>query len=1421
MSRVQKESNAALHRLVDDFDRHVKMLHQLGEPTEQWSTILEYVLCTKLPEETLKNWEDHASTLDTPDYATLIDFLQRKMRILESISMNHQSTKESTHPNPVRRAPQQLSSCSSTTSNSKECPYCQHEHALSSCYKYCRLPLSERIQIANEKKVCNNCLRKGHWARNCLTSSRCKHCRDRHHTLLHRSNEPAGSKEGSPERPDSPKPKDRAYAQSLNVTETTERSEEVFLLTVRVNIVDADGKEHSVRALLDSASQASLMTERIARLLQIKRSPANVKVLGAGKVSRNVRESVFAEIRSKRQHFSCGVQFMLMDQITSNIPSENIAISHWCIPKGIELADPEFNKSQPIDLLIGAKHYYSFFPSAARVHLGPDLPSLIDSVFGWIVAGSAMLHYPANSQTIISNAVCMMSLEESMERFWKIESLVMKDGYSPEERRCEQLFQTTTTRDKDGRYIVRLTRHPDFGVRLGASKTSAKRRFELLEKRFVRNAKLKEEYHAFMKEYYELGHMRLVRDELPEPVESYYLPHHPVFKESSTTTKIRVVFDGSSKTTSGYSLNEALCVGPVVQDELLDQLLRFRTYRVALVGDIAKMYRQILLHPDDRPLVRIFFRFSTQQPVQIYELNTVTYGLAPSSFLATRALIQLADDEGDAYPRAGPALRKNFYVDDFIGGANSVEEATLLRDELAELLLKGGFELRKWTSNCPDVLRGLDESQIGTTSKMSFASHEAVKTLGISWVPQEDWLLFEGLCQPDTDVITKRSVLSTIAKMYDPLGMIAPIVIRAKMIMQEIWTYSCDWDDALPAGIVSKWKQLQQEIQSLSQYRMERYVLVPGARKIELHTFSDASTVAYGACTYVRCEEPGRARVMLLASKSKVAPLKQLTVARLELCACVLAAHLHHRIKRAIATNIDASWFWTDSAICTAWIRAPPTTWKTFVANRVAEIQHFTSDAKWRHIAGVENPADLVSRGMEVLEFNNSMAWRHGPAWLAKPEDVWPMSDPTEPSEAIQEKKVLTAAVATCTNELFLRWSSFTRLVNVVGYCRRFIAMVPHLRRIRREGAMHSNEGNAHSSNSASPKVLSVLERAAAEDALLRLAQRESFAEELSDLQTGKQIRRQSQLRRLTPFLDKKGIIRVGGRLNLAQLPFQSKHPALLPKGHPLARLIAESYHKLLLHGGGRLLLSSIRERFWPLNGRMLVKAVVRNCIRCIRHHPTAAEQHTGQLPSGRLVPSRPFAVTGVDYAGPLYLKPAHRRAASLKAYLCVFVCFTTKAVHLELVGDLSTEGFLAALRRFTARRGVPEHIHSDNVGSSMTAIPDPELTHAHINTEQHLTKLQLLVQKFWKHWQKEYLQELQKDPRIAKNADNIQPGRMVIVVDELLPTTRWPLARVVEVHPGADGLVRVVTLRTPKGIIKRPITKICPLPISSENVGA
>ncbi|XP_058448694.1 uncharacterized protein LOC131428666 [Malaya genurostris] len=1553
--KMKNESAAALHGLVDEFERHTKTLRQLGEPTEHWSTILEHLLCTRLHDDTVKAWEDHASTVSNPDYNCLIDFLQRRTRVLESISVNHRiPDTQSTSALPAQPSKRsfhsqiRLSSCASTansavTDSVEKCILCNQYHLLMRCPRFNRLSLSERQQLVNSNRLCRNCMKGNHIVRNCQSSFNCRKCNRRHHTFLHPEH-PNGSSQGShesePTVPASPvfnfsqsngSSTAESFKQStITATESPrvevssavhQPRESVFLLTVIVKVIDVFGVEHLARALLDSASQPNLITDRMARILRLQRQKVNVTVQGAGKLSKPVCESVFAQVQSRKGDFSCNVNFLVMDKVTANLPSQNISTAEWCIPKDLFLADPSFNESQPIDMVLGAKHFYSFFPSAARLQLDKNLPLLIDSVFGWIIVGSASQISPTQTPVSTANGmvISMLSLEDSLERFWKTEELTTKDNYSSEERHCESYYHSTVSRNSEGRYIVRYPRKPDFNVMLGESKSSALRRFELLERRLKRNSYLKDEYYQFMREYLSLGHMRLVEADDEYNSQTYYLPHHPVFKEASTTTKIQVVFDGSAKTSSGFSLNEALCVGPVVQDNLLTIILRFRTYPIALVGDIAKMYRQILIHPDDSALQRILWRFSDQTPVQTYELLTVTYGLGPSSYLATRTLQQLTEDEGISHALAGAAIKKCFYVDDFIGGAQTIEEAIRLRTELSDLLHKGGFTLRKWTSNQLEVLQGLPSDEIGTQSALHFSPNETIKALGISWEPEADHLRFDSKIRCSNEPPTKRTILSDIAKLFDPLGLIAPVVVRAKILMQELWLLSCGWDDPVPEPIKTKWEKYYHELANISEHRVDRYAFLPDS-VVQLHTFADASISAYGACTYVRCESKGEVKIRLLASKTRVAPLKRISIPRLELCAAVLAAHLHAHIKKAIDVNVSESYFWSDSSVTLHWLRSPPNVWPTYVANRVSEIQQFTHGCQWKHVPGCENPADLASRGMSVDEFLKNDIWISGPSWLSRPLQDWPESIP--PSVSHEELEIKTTVAVTqitpTVHPWFLRWSSYGRLLHVIGYCMRFV---------------NNTRAKIRTQPPTSPEVivgrtLTVNELAKSKTFLIRLAQNDEFVAEINQLDKNKSVSKCSHIRQMTPFLDAERVLRVGGRLNFAQLPYQAKHPALIPTNHPFTRLIVEDFHRKLLHGGGRLLLTAIREEFWPLNGRRLVRNVVRNCFRCTRLNPVPAQQQIGQLPVSRVIPSRPFSVTGVDYAGPLYLRPIHKRAAPAKAYLCVFVCFSTKAVHLELVSDLSTQAFLCSLRRFIARRGRPAHIHSDNgknfegakndltelftmlkdgfqqdeiaafctekgitwhltppkaphfgglweaavkvakkhlfrqlgssrlsfeemctiltqieaimnsrpllpmtedpndlaaltpahflIGSSMYALPDPDLQNAPVNRLDHYQKLQLHVQKFWTHWRKEYLQELQKDTRGWIRNNEIVPGKMVIIVDELHPPIRWPLARIEAVLPGKDKLTRVVSLRTVRGIINRPISKICLLPSAS-----
>ncbi|XP_055527796.1 uncharacterized protein LOC129720358 [Wyeomyia smithii] len=566
---VQKESAAALHGLVDEFERHTKILHQLGEPTDEWSTILEHLLCTRLHNDSLRAWEEHASTVENPNFQCLVDFLQRRIRVLESISVNDHAPGSQTTPstnqaaNYNRRQSQfRLSSNASTAISSYKCPACNGNHYIARCAKFMQQSVSERKQLVSRKRLCHNCLKGNHLVASCPCELNCRKCNQHHHTLLHleqsgtiqrsgndsasRSANPASSttQSASTSLGNSVEQTSVPATEIVPAVETStpvqQPAENVLLLTVVVNVIDAYGHAHPARALLDSASQPNLIFNRLVRILRLKRKSVNITVQGAGQMSKMIQEALFATITSRKQNFPCGVEFLIMDKVTADLPAQFVSTAEWNLPTDIFLADPAFNKSQPIDMVIGVKHFYSFFPSSARMQLRENLPLLVDSVFGWVVAGSAGLASSTAQQPSCSVvAVSMITLEESVERFWKTEDLATTDNYSVEERRCESFFTSTFARTHEGRYMVRLPRKPDFAIMLGESEATARRRFELLERRLQRDPDLKAEYHKFMREYLDLGHMKPVKPRSSDDTDCYYLPHHPVFKDSSTTTKVR------------------------------------------------------------------------------------------------------------------------------------------------------------------------------------------------------------------------------------------------------------------------------------------------------------------------------------------------------------------------------------------------------------------------------------------------------------------------------------------------------------------------------------------------------------------------------------------------------------------------------------------------------------------------------------------------------------------------------------------------------------------------------------------------------------------------------------------------------------------------------------------------------------------
>ncbi|GFX50356.1 uncharacterized protein TNCV_338911 [Trichonephila clavipes] len=414
-----------------------------------------------------------------------------------------------------------------------------------------------------------------------------------------------------------------------------------------------------------------------------------------------------------------------------------------------------------------------------------------------------------------------------------------------------------------------------------------------------------------------------------EPKITYYATHHGIYRPEKSTTKLRVVFNCSSLTDNGISLNDIQYNGGVIQEDLYAQMLRFRTYTYAFTADIKMMYRTILINPKQRNLQRIVWCESEHESPKIYELSTVTYGTVSAPYLAQRTLTQLSMDEEANFPIAASVLRNNLYMDDVLCGA---------------------------------------------------ATDENVR---VSWKPNLDCFLIKVKVCLDSSY-TKRDVLSTIAKIFDPVGLMAPVISKAKIFLQRLWRSKLEWNDLLPAEEYREWQQFLVSLENINNIEIPRRILVAFPEVTEIHGFADASERCYGAAVYCKSKNlKSETLVRLITSKSRVAPIKSLTIPRLELCAAVLLAKLVKRVVAALQLETAEVYLWSDSMIVLAWLRKEPMDLKTFVQNRVAKIQELYPNQLWRHVPSDQNPADLVSRGVDPEKLLQQNLWFNGPTFLS------------------------------------------------------------------------------------------------------------------------------------------------------------------------------------------------------------------------------------------------------------------------------------------------------------------------------------------------------------------------------------------------------------------------------------------------------
>ncbi|XP_070141653.1 uncharacterized protein [Drosophila kikkawai] len=1129
LSSISQESGHALKKL-----QSTTALAHSQISTDNWDCLLVFLCASKLPKVTLSLWEQSlTSKSDIPAWEEMNTFLSERYRTLEAIE----------DMKPTQAVPKKLQSFETKVSTKpKGCDLCSKEnHPVRLCPRFLQMSVDARSGYIKKKQLCLNCFARGHQLRDCTSTHSCFTCKERHQNLLHRNVTPANSRSSTPSAQLSSGPSS-SNASTSNPTVQNYFASGTTAVLLSTAIIDVChlGTNYRARALIDSGSEATFISERLFNLIKLPFRSIQTQVSGLNQsVSAKSTRLCHFQVRSPtKPGLQLDTAAYVLPALAGKLPSYPIARDSLKDLPALQWADPKFYESSQIDVLIGADILPSVMLSGTRGNICGSLLGQ-ETIFGWVLTGPIS---QVNSNRVASfttqvHQVGDEALDTLLSKFWEVEDLPVQmvkesDSY------CERNFLQTTKKDASGRYVVTLPfcDPVNSGSNLGYSRSIALVQFLRNENRLKRDFPLKEQYDSVIHEYLDLGHMKEVPSTHNSP--TYYLPHHAVIKPESTTTKLRVVF------------------------------------------------------------------------------NAVT----------------LAKDVQGPFPQASRILQHHMYVDDVLAGANSVEDAQDSVQELRAALSFAGFPLRKLTSNRKSKTCDIPADHLLHSEFLDIDAESTAKTLGIRWRAKSDEFYFvppELIVEPS---YKKREVLSQIAKLFDPAGWLAPFIIRSKMFMQEIWLQDLGWDDKLPT-------HMSQSRQSfLKEYS---------------DGFCDASQKAYGAAIYVRVEMGHQILTRLLTAKTRVAPVKTVSLPRLELCGAVLLTEMVTAILPHLPTASSALRCWTDSTIVLAWLRKPACNWTTFVANRVAKITQATPVDCWAHVPSEQNSADLASRGVPLIDLADSKLWWQGPECLQGPRELWPAQNAIDPTE-LEQRAVKVHFSKNPSEEYLERFSKLDKALRVLTYVLRF------LKRCRKSSISPTSRPTSD-------------EIREAERVLISIAQRRAYGQEQKHLAEKRSLPVSSPIANLFPFIDQHGLLRACGRLTAAKgLQYDERHPIILPYADCLA------FSSNLLT---RLLFMA-----------NLVKAVVNPCNICTIDKKRLQTQLMGDFPTDRVSFSRAFTYTGVDYAGPFEIKNYTGRACLItKGYVCVFVCFSTKAIHLEPTSDLTTEKFLAAFAGFVARRGCPQ----------------------------------------------------------------------------------------------------------------------------------
>ena len=846
-------------------------------------------------------------------------------------------------------------------------------------------------------------------------------------------------------------------------------------------------------------------------------------------------------------------------------------------------------------------------------------------------------------------------------------------------------------------------------VRMPKNRYLALQRLKQGKRRMLKEDCFRKEYVKFMKGLIAAGYaFRVPKERIKK--RAWYMPHHGVYHP--TKGKMRVVFDCSAEK-DGISLNSKLMQGPDVTNSLLGVFLKFRKGLIPVTADIEAMYYQVRLPQEHWKYLRFLWWEDDDctKDVVEFEMRVHPFGAVSSKNCVTFALHQTAFDNKERFGHdAMETLLLDFYVDDWLKSLDDEQAVISLIKNTEAMCAAGGFNLTKFVSTNPAVVDSIPvekraESLSGAQTSSPLPTTSA---LGLKWNLAIDALGFRVSFL--TDDGTRLGCLSTVSKVYDPCGLVAPFLLPGKKILQKMTASSISWHQIMPEQEAKQWGDWREDVLLLNDLNIQRCYRSRDLGKVvgtTLHCFSDASFTGYGVACYLRMVDAvGRVEVSLVMGKARVSPLKPTTVPRLELTAATVSVKLAALLVEELKIPELETYYWIDNKIVLGYICNQRRRFRVFVANRVQVIEEHTHGQNWRYVTTKENPADFASRGISPKETKKVKMWLEGPEFLSRPEEEWRSETPeVEIDEDDVEVKVETKVNATVVKKESVlesferRISSWHKMKRVMAWIQKFIS------RCRKRGDSSSREGSscvvsANSSGNDGPSTvtvndLTVQELEAAERAIVKMMQDRDLGEEVKELKEGGFKKKKGRLWRLSPFVDEQGILRVGGRLANASEEKNVRFPVIIPKRAVCTKRLIEWHHSQIQHRGKHSTVSRLREfGFWVINASKETGSVVYRCVRCKWLRGKFGEQKMADLPGSRTTVEPPFTFCGLDVFGPLKVKEGRK---TVKRYGVLFTCFSLRAVHVELAASLSTDSFIQALRRFIARRGGVREIRSDN----------------------------------------------------------------------------------------------------------------------------